>query len=279
MTKNQSHGARLAVSTWSLHRNLGQPEFYGPEAGQHIPTATHGRGKLALLDVPAQIAAFGISTLEICHFHLPSRDQSYLGELRAALREANVELFSLLIDAGDITHAGDAARDQRWIGDWIAVAAALGAQRMRVIAGKATPSDATLAASCAALRTLAQQAQAAGIRLMTENWFDLLAGPAEVSALLDQLAGHVGLCLDFGNWRGPTKYTALAAIAPHAESCHTKAHFSAAAVIDRADYERCLDLTRAAGFAGPYTLIYDGPDDDEWRGLAAERAIVEQYLV
>lgn len=278
MTKTQSHGARLAVSTWSLHRQLGQPEFYGPEAGQRIPTTTHGRGKLALRDVPAQLAAFGISTLEICHFHVPSRDPSYLDELRAALHQADVELFSLLVDAGDITHASDAARDQRWIGNWIAVAAALGAQRVRVIAGQAPPSNAALATSCTALRALAQQAQAAGIRLMTENWFDLLAGPAEVSALLDQLAGDVGLCLDFGNWRGPTKYTALAAIAPRAESCHTKAHFSAAAVLDRADYERCLDLTQAAGFAGPYTLIYDGPDDDEWRGLAAERVIVEHYL-
>ena len=279
MTKLESQGARLAVSTWSLHRNLGQPEFYGPEASQRIPAASHGRGTLKLLDVPAQIAAFGISTLEICHFHLPSRDQSYLGELHAALHAADVQLFSLLVDAGDITHPADGARDQRWIGDWIAVAAALGAQRMRVIAGKAPPSAAALAASCAALRALAQQAQVAGIRLMTENWFDLLASPEQVNALLDQLAGDVGLCLDFGNWRGPTKYAALAAIAPRAESCHTKAHFSAAVELDRADYERCLDLTRAVGFAGPYTLIYDGPDDDEWRGLAAERAVVEQYLV
>lgn len=29
---------------------------------------------------------------------------------------------------------------------------------------------------------------------------------------------------------------------------------------------------------GPYTLIYDGPNADEWAGLEAERAIVASYL-
>ena len=31
-------------------------------------------------------------------------------------------------------------------------------------------------------------------------------------------------------------------------------------------------------FAGPHTLIYDGPGDDEWEGLAIEREVVNPYL-
>src|SRR3712207_5645598 len=102
---------RLSVSTWSLHRALGRPSFYGPETGQAIPVETHGRGALSLLELPAHIAAFGIHTLEICHFHLPSRDHTYLSELRSALDDAGVELFSLLVDDGDLTHPEHAQRD------------------------------------------------------------------------------------------------------------------------------------------------------------------------
>ena len=48
--------------------------------------------------------------------------------------------------------------------------------------------------------------------------------------------------------------------------------------MDETDYRKCLDITRAAGFSGPYTLIYSGPNDDEWEGLAMEREVVAEYL-
>jgi sugar phosphate isomerase/epimerase len=276
MTTGASTGLRLSVSSWSLHRALGDPEFYGPEHDQ-IPLASHGRGRITLLELPAEAAALGINTLEICHFHLPSRDPVYLAELRAALNEAGVQLFSLLVDAGDVTDPVHGQRDLAWIRGWVPVAAALGAERMRVIAGKAEPLDEAVALSAVSLEALAREAGAAGVRLMTENWFRLLSRPEVVHTLFDRLDGRVGLCLDFGNWSGPTKYDDLAQIAPLAESCHAKAHFGAGDP-DAEDYRRCLELTRAAGFRGPYTLIYDGPNADEPAGLAIERELVRPYL-
>ena len=94
----------------------------GPEDGKQIPVATHNRGELSLLEVPARIAEFGINTLELCHFHIPSLDKGYLNELRGALEAADVELFSLLIDHGDITHPEYADQDLVWIGKWIETA-------------------------------------------------------------------------------------------------------------------------------------------------------------
>jgi len=267
---------RLSVSTWSLNRTLGRPAFYGPERGlQPLPPVEAG---LPLLELPDQLAAAGRSTLEICHFHLPRLDAGYLAELRAALEKAQVELFSLLVDDGDITHPINGTRDQAWISDWIDVAGQLGAKRVRVIAGKSLPTEETLRTSARVLSQLAQHADSRGIRLMTENWFNLLSQPASVHSLLDRLEGRVGLCFDFGNWQGPTKYEDLRAIASYAESCHTKANFSADDVLDLDDYVRCLDITEAAGFSGPYTLIYAGPNADEWGGLAREREVVLPYL-
>lgn len=269
---------RISVSSWSLHRQLGKPGFTGPAHAMQIPTETHNKGPIPLLDLPKRIFEFGINTMELCHFHLPSVEKTYLFELRAALQDADVELFSLLIDEGDITHPSHAERDIAWIEKWIDIAGELGAKCARVIGGKAESTQETLAQSQQVLSKLTERADAAGIRLMTENWFSIFSTPENVLTILDQLDGKVGLCLDFGNWRGEAKYTNLAEIAPLAESCHTKAHFTAPREIDTEDYIQCLELTKNAGFSGPHTLIYDGPGDDEWEGLAIEREVVNPYL-
>ena len=106
----------------------------------------------------------------------------------------------------------------------------------------------------------------------------LLSTPNAVSTVLDHFGGKVGLCFDFGNWDGPDKYENLQAIAHYAKSCHTKAHFFENGEIDREDYVKCLDITRVANFSGPYTLIYDGPNNDEWHGLNVELEVVRPYL-
>jgi sugar phosphate isomerase/epimerase len=209
---------------------------------------------------------------------MPSREEAYLSDLRQALNEANVELFSVLVDAGDITDPVHSGRDLKWVGGWVDVAAQLGAKRARVIAGKAAPTAENLALSKRNMRELADRAKSQGVRLTTENWFDLLSRPEHVRELLDSLDGDAGLNLDFGNWGGETKYADLAAIAPYAESCHAKCAFLAPGEPDSADYRQCLDLSRAQNFSGPFTLIYDGADDDEWAGIAIEREIVRPYL-
>ncbi|MBZ0291609.1 MAG: sugar phosphate isomerase/epimerase, partial [Anaerolineae bacterium] len=169
-------------------------------------------------------------------------------------------------------------RDLAWIGEWIDIAGQLGAKRARVIAGKAEPSEAALEKSMAGLAQLATRAESQGVRLMTENWFSLLSTPDYVRRLLRGLDKRVGLCADFGNWRGEDKYEKLAQIFHFAESCHAKCSFTSPFQPDRDDYTRCLELSRAAEFDGPYTLIYDGPEDDEWAGIGIEIDMVEPYL-
>ncbi len=273
-TTATNHAHRFAVSTWSLHRTLGRPPITGPD--QHAPWQV-GPEALSLLALPAKLAAFGINKIEICHFHLPSRDVAYLAQLRTALDDAGVTLWQLLIDGGDLTHPQHAARDQAWIQEWIDVAATLGATRARVSGGKAAPTAQTLATSRTALAQLAVYAAARNVRLMTENWQNLLSTPEAVLTVLTGL-DEVGLLADFGNWSGPTKYADLALILPRAESAHAKAHFAGPGSMDRADYEQCLALCQQSSFSGPYSLIYDGPDDDEWAGLQLEKAVVAAYL-
>ncbi|HZP83980.1 MAG TPA: TIM barrel protein [Chthonomonadaceae bacterium] len=276
---NAPNTPRLSVSTWSLHRTLGWTYTDAPgNTTDRQAKPTYGEGSLSLLELPAQVAQRGIYTLEICHFHLPSRETAYLETLRAALDAAGVELFSLLVDDGDITHPEQGRRDLDWMSAWVETAGQLGAQRARVIAGKQPYSPETMRRSREGLRELAARGQACGVRMTTENWYPLLSRPEYVHELLDSLEGTVGLNADFGNWDGPTKYADLASLFPRAESCHAKCAFTAPRTPDAEDYRCCLELAQQAGFSGPYTLIYDGPDADEWTGLALEADLVRSFL-
>ncbi len=149
---------------------------------------------------------------------------------------------------------------------------------MRVIAGKLSPTAESIQLSSQRLGQLADVTTSQGIRLMTENWFGLTADSESVTAVLDNLDGRVGLCLDFGNWVGEDKYNQLATIAPYAESCHAKAQFDEDGLIDGRDYAQCLEITAHVSFQGPYTLIYDNAQLDEWAGLAIEKEYVLPYI-
>ncbi len=236
----------------------------------------HREGTLDLMQVPAELAAHGFTTMELCHFHLPSREDAYIEAFRAAREAAGVELWSVLIDDGDINHPEYGDADRQWILRWIDTAAALGAKCVRVIGGKQQPTPDSVRRSHFQLKQLMVDAYMRGIHLMTENWFATLSTPAEVHQVLAGLGGSVGLCLDFGNWGGPDKYIHLTDIAPYAESCHAKCNFIDGEP-DVVDYQRCLDITREVDFSGPYTLVYGEPGN-VWGSLDRQRDLVLPYL-
>ncbi len=232
-------------------------------------------GGITLLDLPGLLIERGYDTVQICHFHLPTRDAAYLAELRSALAHAGVTLDALLVDAGDLVDPDHADDHERWIAGWLDDAAELGAHRARVIAGQAPPTPERLAASGHRLRQLAT---ASPVRVVTENWLDLLPSATQVRQVLEAADGEVGLLVDLGNWTGPDKYAQLAAVAALAETAHAKCHTGPAGALDVEDFRRSLRAVLDAGFAGPLALVYDGPDADEWTALAAVRAVVVETL-
>jgi sugar phosphate isomerase/epimerase len=270
----ETNERRIAVSTWSLHRLLGKThphDLTTTAIGQAEPT--FGDGTARLIDIPRLLKSHWIERLEIVSFHLPSRDTGYLAELRSAIAEAGVALQTLLIDAGDLSDPATAGRDATWISGWVDVAEELGAEHARIVAGTRQPSREALDLAASHLNAIALRHEASPVKLVTENWFDLLSTPEAVHYLLDRTEGRIGLNADLGNWSGPEKYDALAAIFGRASLCHAKADFSGGE-IDGADYGRCIAVAEAAGYTGPYTLIFDSDAPDEWTGIATERAFV-----
>ena len=232
------------------------------------------RPRKTLLEFLPEIAARGYATLQICHFHLESRDPAYLDTLRGAMALSGITLEMLLIDDGDLT-APDIDRQLAWYDDWLVAAETLGARRARIGAGRSGPNHERLQSSGTYLAELA--ARHPGVRVVMENWLEMTPDAEAVLTVLDAAGEQIGLLIDLGNWRGAGKYAELQKIAGRAESCHAKCSFNGTEP-DEDDFRKTLTILKDVGFAGPLALIYDGSNPDEWAGLDREWQIVERVF-
>jgi len=242
-----------AVSSWTLHKLL---------------AADADGSQITLFDLPALLAQHGYKAAEICNFHITSTDVPSLRLLRVALENAGVRLVNLLIDTGDISAlALDVrAREITEVKNWIDIASAIGADSVRIIAGRRPANPTTLREAADTMHDLALYAADRDVAVCTENWYGLLDTPEDVIELMRLTDGNIGLKLDFGNWPAPRKFDDLRLIAPYASTTHSKPALTADGKIDHEDFLRCLSAIEQGGFTGRHVLVYDGPDD-VWAAL------------
>ncbi len=265
----------IAVSSWSVHCKLGYSYANGPGVlPPFVKSDTWGAGEFSIFELPAELAARGYIRCEICHFHIGSLDFRELAKIKTAFEASGVVIQTLLVDDGDITNPATLERDLAWIAQWVEAASHLGAEHVRVIAGKAMPSAEALALSVEGLMRLVAVGQKSGVPVVTENWFDLLGSPREVHHVLDHVPG-LGFLADTGNWSGPAKYRDLQSIFARASLCHAKASLAPGFALDEDDFGSCLASARAANYAGPLTLIF-ADEGDEWQGLETERRFIQR---
>ena len=273
---------RFSLNTWSLHELLGPSRMTrrkSPSAGLVDVIEPHPE-EIPLVELPALLAGRGIGWVDICHFHIPSTDETYLESLRAALERAGVGLYSLLIDFGSLVQPGGEQREIEiaWVSEWIRRAGLLGAKCARVVAGEASPGDKdAMERAVEGYLRLADVADDAGVRLLTENLGPFTTHVETLLELLDRLDGRVGLVADFGNGRRPGEYEGLERLLPKAESVHAKPEINEGGDLAEDDFAACVRLAERAGFSGPYTLVYRGPIDP-WEGIARTKRAVERVI-
>ncbi|WP_261300686.1 sugar phosphate isomerase/epimerase family protein [Paenibacillus andongensis] len=272
----------LSLTSWSLHRNLGPLRWtrWDENTFTQITDTQDQPELISLLELPAVLAKKGFRSMEVCHFHFPDISEAYLQRLKQAFTEADLQFYTLLIEYGDISSSDDLRRqsDIAWIKGWIDIAARTGAERVRVIAGDAAPTDQeALQRSIDALRELSSYAAVQGVRVVTENFHTLTSIADNCLALLEGCGELLGLTSDFGNFKGTEKYGELAKTIPHSESIHAKAQTNANGYPDEAEFIRCMEVAKQAEYEGPFTLVYDGPGD-MWEGIERVRQLTEPYL-
>lgn len=272
---------KLSISTWSLHRNLGPLHWtvWDDIEKKQITKIEAQPEEIKLLELPGKLASKGFDAIEICHFHFPSTDSKYLNELRKACTKANINLHTLLLDYGDISTEDPIRREKdiKFIRKWIDIAATVGAKRIRIIAGDASPEDQdALKRSIQNLNKLERYATSCGVQIVIEN-FRALTSKASNCIKILRSNTSLKMITDFGNFKGESKYEELATILPYSESVHAKANFDSKGLPDTKEFQKCLALLAQSKYSGSITLIYDGPGD-MWEGIERVREIVVPYL-
>ena len=254
---------RAGLSSFSLHLPdaLGDPWFELDEGGKSVSGAFQATPTLDLLDFPGEVAARGINCVDLCIQHIPNIEPGYLAELRSAFEAADVELYQLLVDIGELGSA-DPTESSAGIAltkRWIEIAAELGSTGVRYVPGDSKPTSATISQSGAAFRELYDYAVACGVEPATENYKVFNNEADDLLQVLDLSQREYGLVADFGNAAGPRKYETLSKLMPRATAIHQWVDIDDDGALNMEDSRHCLNMARDQGFDGPVMLLGGKP--------------------
>jgi sugar phosphate isomerase/epimerase len=271
----------LSLTTWSLHRELGPLRWtYWDDLEKTQKTRIeHQPENSKLIELPFKLAEQGFKSLEVCHFHFQNIEDEYLVEVKNAFEKSGITFHCLLVDYGDIS-SPDAKRrisDIKFIKKWIDIAAKVGAKSIRVIGGEASPSDkAALLRSVNSFQQLIEYAEPKGVRVVTENFKSLTSTKENCEKLISTFEKKLGLTVDFGNFEQGVKYDSIQALASVAGSIHAKANYDNNGLIDKAEFQKSLQIVADSDYDGPITLVYDGPGN-LWDGIHEVKLIAVKY--
>lgn len=269
---------QFSISSWSLHGLLGQARFELNE-GEMVLQSGQAEGDLSLLALPAFIAEAGFNSLEICHFHFPSVETSYLEQLRLALIEHDVTLENVLIDTGNIAIPNESERQAEinFAKQWQTITAKVGGKGNRIDCGREEPTPTAIANSVNALKELVAHANLLGLHVTVENFHAMSREPEMLLKIMEKVAHPLKLCIDFGNAEyAADKFGTIKTLMPFGTSIHCKANYSQGD-IDLEDLHRSLSYLKQANFEGLVSLIY-GETEDEWERVLELRTAVSSYL-
>ncbi|BEQ14972.1 sugar phosphate isomerase/epimerase family protein [Desulfoferula mesophila] len=131
-----------------------------------------------------------------------------------------------------------------------------------------------------ALLPLARKAADLGLALGVENHWGLSGRQDQLLYTIHQLREYgVGVCLDLDNFYGDQNaLSGVAALAPQAVHVHYKAHArEAEAEAARLDYRARLGHLQRSGYAGMFSVEYDGPPPGLSGSTRAARVLREMW--
>ena len=255
---------RFALSSWSMRSHINQ-EF-------------------SLIEFPRVARErLGFDAVELCSMHFQNTDINYLDQIKKNLALQKMGFVNMPIDTGNISQSDPTKRqfDLERIYNWMAVAAYLGAEAVRVNTG--VPEDGwDMSITVDSYRKLVEKAQKHNLILLIENHGGVSSRSEAMIQILEQVnSSNLKLCPDFGNFPAETRYEDLARIMPYAHMVHAKTYdFDADGSQPKFNFPRCLEITKAgtkADFQGTISVEFEG-QGDQYDGVEKTLALIKKNL-
>ncbi|WP_438349719.1 sugar phosphate isomerase/epimerase family protein [Paenibacillus sp. FA6] len=272
---------RLSISSWSLHRCLGPLRwtFWNEETSTQAMTVEDQPCEFELIELPKIAADRGLTDLELCHIHFPSRDTSYLTQLRHTFEDTGVRFHTLLVDYGDISSPNPIRResDIKYLKGWIETAQITGASAVRIVAGEQPAGDkASIARSIEALKELRDYAEGKNVAIVTENFRSLTSTVNSWSSIVTGDPNSFQTIVDFGNLAAHEKEEGIRYGAPLAHSIHAKPEYSAEGEVNEEAFCRLLAILAETPSTAPISIIYDR-EGNMWAGIERIQNIIKRF--
>ena len=236
------------------------------------------RNQLQAKEDPLTLEAFidycarqGLDGTELTSYYFPRTDRDFLTSLKRRAIVNGLTITGTPIGNDFCVEPGAAFDEQLAKAKaWVDHAGVLGAQTIRVFAGRAPKGvSAKLATerAIAGLRQLADYAAEKGVLLALENHGGVTATADGLLRIVESVASPwLGINLDTGNFHQDV-YESLERVAPYAVSVQVKAETreGKAAPVET-DWSRVVALLQKASYRGFLALEYEGRED-VWRAV------------
>lgn len=272
---------RLSISSWSLHRCLGPLHWtiWNEETNRQETNVEDQPCEFPLLELPQIALERGLAALEICHFHFPSRNKTYLTQLKHAFEDAGITFHTLLVDYGDISSPDPVRRysDIEYLKGWIDTAQAAGALAIRIVAGEQPAGNKeAIARSIEALQQLREYATDKNVEIVTENFRSLTSTVSSWSSIVTGEQHSFATIVDFGNFSMHEKEDGIRYGAPFAHSIHAKPEYTLEGDINVESFYMLLTILAEMDCTVPISIIYDR-EGNMWDGIERIQNIINKF--
>jgi sugar phosphate isomerase/epimerase len=278
-------GSALALTCAGVSRGAGSPSFPLPtRAKDRIAVASYSFRSLIdtpknrttrlpgdlipLKDFAARMAQkYDVHGVELLGQHFPSRESSYLEELRAAVQAAGSRIINIPASVGASVYDVDANRRAIAVGNakkWVDTAVAVNCNSVRIHMQGGSP-NADLAAE--SLRAVAEYGERKGVVVNLENDDPKSEDAFFVASVIDQ-AKHPWLralpdfCNSMLSGNEKFNYDAVTAMFQRAYNVsHVKDAEVDGGKLYRVDLARTFAIARESGYRGWFSIEWEGEGD------------------
>ncbi len=180
------------------------------------------------------------------------------------------------------TDAGKRETEKKHVKEWIEVASKLGAQTLRIFAGKGAPEGYTWEQTAEWLavdvRECAEHARRHGVMLALQNHNDFLKTADQVQRILKMIGSDwVGLMLDIGCYRGNDPFAEIAQTISHAITWQVKEEMYINNQPVKTDLDKLKKIIDASDYRGYLPIETLGEGDPKQKVAYMYREVKKRF--